>query len=188
MPDLEFAVPGEIYPGGEELEIDFGDFLDSQMPEETAQYSSSGPSSLVRYSMSSTGQPVPGPQTISLLNIPIPPIPTYPRSLIHRPKMNPGPQRVANLILRTLKSYPRMMLRHNTLPPFIHPRSVSSNAGKDHMEPVANCVNLVRMISNGVQGSRKLFWRNVRLECEHLCEEVCLNGSRTGLKGAYRSF
>ncbi|KAA8645093.1 uncharacterized protein ATNIH1004_009308 [Aspergillus tanneri] len=27
------------------------------------------------------------------------------------------------------------------------------------------------MISSGVQGSRKLFWKNVRLECERFCEE-----------------
>jgi hypothetical protein len=30
----------------------------------------------------------------------------------------------------------------------------------------------VHMISSGVQGSRKLFWKNVRMECERLCEEV----------------
>jgi hypothetical protein len=31
----------------------------------------------------------------------------------------------------------------------------------------------LRMLSGEVQGSRKLFWKVVRMECEHLCEEVC---------------
>ncbi|KAJ6086544.1 hypothetical protein N7467_005458 [Penicillium canescens] len=39
------------------------------------------------------------------------------------------------------------------------------------MEPLDNCINLVHMISGGMRGSRKLFWRNVRMECERLCAE-----------------
>ena len=32
------------------------------------------------------------------------------------------------------------------------------------MEPLNNCISLVHMISGGVRGSRKLFWKVVRLE------------------------
>ncbi|KAJ5833633.1 hypothetical protein N7474_001944 [Penicillium riverlandense] len=39
------------------------------------------------------------------------------------------------------------------------------------MEPLSNCISLVHMISSGTRGSRKLFWRNVRMECERLCSE-----------------
>lgn len=77
--------------------------------------------------------------------------------------MQAGTQRTANLILHNLKSYPLMIRRHNTLPPFIHKSSVSSNVEDVHMEPLNNCLSLVHMIGGGVQGSRKLFWKNVRL-------------------------
>ena len=125
-----------------------------------------------RHSTPSTDQTV-QVQAISSPNVSIPTLPTSTlRSLIQRPKMKTGAQRIANLILHTLKSYPLMILRHNTLPPFIHPRSISSDVKNNHMEPLTNCISLVHMISSGVQGSRKLFWKNVRLECERLCEEV----------------
>ena len=65
-----------------------------------------------------------------------------------------------------------MMLRHNTLPPFIHSSLLSRDVENNDMEPLNNCISLMHMISSGVQGSRKLFWKNVRLECEHLYEEV----------------
>ncbi|KAI5360705.1 hypothetical protein Slin15195_G086210 [Septoria linicola] len=35
------------------------------------------------------------------------------------------------------------------------------------MEPLANCISLVHMIGSP-KGSRKLLWRNVRLECERM--------------------
>jgi len=95
------------------------------------------------------------------------------RSLIRRPRLHANAQRVSSLILHTLKSYPLMMMRHETLPPFIHPGPILSDIANHHMEPLTNCMNLSHVINSGVQGSRKLFWRNVRLECERLLHEVC---------------
>ena len=161
------------YLDWDDLDIDFADFLNPQMDYETVQYPSSDASSLVRHSTPWTNQAVQVQQAISSSNVLIPALPTStPRSLIQRPKMKTGAQRVANLILHTLKSYPLMMIRHNTLPPFIHPSLISSNVENNDMEPLTNCICLVHMISSGVQGSRKLFWKNVRMECERLCEEV----------------
>lgn len=103
-------------------------------------------------------------------------LPVYsPRSLVQRPKIKAGTQRIANLMFHTLKSFPQMMLRPDTLPPFIHPAWVSEGVfDTDHLEPLNNCISLVHMVNSRVRGSRKLFWRNVRMECERLCEEVCL--------------
>lgn len=164
--------------GGEHLEwndsdVNFADFLNPQSNDETVQYPSSESLSLVRHSTPSTDATFPRQQAISSPNVSIPPLPTSTlRSLIQRPSMKAGAQRIANLILHTLKSYPLMMLRHNTLPPFIHPRLIASKVENNHMEPLNNCISLVHMISSGVQGSRKLFWKNVRLECERLFGEV----------------
>ncbi|KAK8038650.1 hypothetical protein PG993_007061 [Apiospora rasikravindrae] len=43
----------------------------------------------------------------------------------------------------------------------------SGSEGRD-MEPLHNCISLMQMLNTGLQGSRKLFWRNVRQECERL--------------------
>jgi hypothetical protein len=170
---LDSTVVGGEYLDWDVPDIDFADFLNLQMNDDTFQYPLSGSASLVRHSTPSTNSTVPVQQAISSPNVLIPALPTSnPRSLIQRPKMKTGAQRVANLILHTLKSYPLMMIRHNTLPPFIHPHLISSNVENNDMEPLTNCICLVHMISSGVQGSRKLFWKNVRMECERLCEEV----------------
>ncbi|KAI1625198.1 hypothetical protein EDD37DRAFT_379989 [Exophiala viscosa] len=156
--DSDFAnLEGE--PLDFDVPDDFSDFLNLQASGEAYRYPSTVPSSsLIRHST-----PSPDLQHITpSLNV---------RSILQRPKIKTAPQRTVNLILHTLKSYPLMMLRDNTLPPFIHPRSICANADSNYMEPLTNCISLVHMISSGVRGSRKLFWKNVRLECERLCEE-----------------
>jgi hypothetical protein len=171
--DSEFANPGEEYLDWGDAGIDFADFLDPSTNDEAFEYPSLSSSSLVNHSTPSTNQAVQVQQAISSLNISIPIVPTYNiRLLIPRPKMRTGTQKIANLILYTLKSYPLMIMRHNSLPPFIHSRWISSNSENNFMEPLTNCISLVRMINSGVQGSRKLFWKNVRMECERLCGEV----------------
>ncbi|KAJ5702794.1 hypothetical protein N7488_010342 [Penicillium malachiteum] len=40
------------------------------------------------------------------------------------------------------------------------------------MEALDNCISLVYMMHSGTNGSRKLFWRNIRMECERLCSEA----------------
>ena len=92
------------------------------------------------------------------------------RSMIQRPKMHHGAERAASLILYTLKSYP-LMLQQNSLPPFIHPSYVSFTDEGTTTEPLENCIALMHMMANRVKGSRKLFWRNVRTECERICDQ-----------------
>ncbi|RDL37909.1 uncharacterized protein BP5553_05342 [Venustampulla echinocandica] len=170
--DPEFANLGGEYLGWDDLDIDFADFSNQQTNDETVQYPPLGSSSLVRHSTPSADQIVQLQEAIYSSHVSIPPRPTDAfRSLIQRPKMNTGTQRIANLMLHTLKSYPLMMIRHNTLPPFIHPHLISSNVENNHMEPLTNCLSLVHMISSGIRGSRKLFWKNVGMECERLREE-----------------
>lgn len=153
-------------------DIDFADFF---KPSQTDN-SKINPSSPIMEWPPSDSQRLPHSSTELSLSIPLS-LPTYtPRSLIHRPKIKPETGRIANLMFHTLKSYPQMMLRPDTLPPFIHPAWVSDGViDNDHLEPLNNCISLVHMVSSRVRGSRKLFWRNVRMECERLCEEVCLN-------------
>ena len=166
--DMEFANLGGEPFDWNDPDSNFADVLDLPTIDETMQYSLSETSSLVRY---------PTPQTNQVRQICLSPkasIPTHTlRSLVPRANMGTRVQPIENLILHTLKSYPLMMMRHKTLPPFIHPHLISSDVRNPHMESLNNCISLMHMISSGIQGSRKLFWKNVRLECERLCEEVC---------------
>lgn len=167
--------PGFANTGGEyfDRDIDFTAFLNPQANEETIQYPSLGWLSLARSSTPSTDQTLQVQQLFSSPSVSIPRGPTLNiRSIFLQSNMRSGPQKIANLILHTLKSYPLIMLRHKTLPPFIHPHFLSLDIEVDNMEPLNNCISLVYMISSEVRGSRKLFWKNVRLECEHLYNEV----------------
>jgi hypothetical protein len=111
--------------------------------------------------------------TSSLSNVSLPRGPTMTiRSLIRRNTPEPRQRKIANLILSTLKSYPLMMMRDDTLPPFIAPLSSSRLLAEDSMETLLNCISLIRMIGSGYHASRKMFWRNVRVECERLCDQV----------------
>jgi hypothetical protein len=171
--DSEFANLGEDFLDWNDSDMNFTDFLNPQTYGQTAQYPVSRSSSFVQYLTPSTDHILQVQQVISSSKVSIPPLPSYSiRSLVQRPKGSMGEQKIANLILHTLKSYPLMMLRHSTLPPFIHPHLISANVKNNHMEPLTNCISLVRMISSGIQGSRKLFWKNVQLECERLCDQV----------------
>lgn len=93
-------------------------------------------------------------------------------AITQRQPVNIGTERISQLMLQTLKSYPLMMIRQKTPPPFLHPRLVVSSELDDSMESWHNCMSLVYMISGKIGGSRKLFWRNVRMECERFCEQV----------------
>jgi hypothetical protein len=109
-----------------------------------------------------------------LVSSSIPPIPNQNvRSMMQRPNMRPGADRTANLLFYTLKSYP-LMLRQSTLPPFIHPSCVSFTDEGTTNEPLENCIALIHMMANGIQGSRRLFWRNVKQECERMCQNQTL--------------
>lgn len=106
-------------------------------------------------------------------SISIPRTPSYAmRSLVSRPRHMAKTKRVASLIFHTFKSYLVMMLRHKTLPPFIHPHFQKLGVPETQLEPVLNCINLMRMIGGGMPGCRKLFWTNVRLECQRLSTQV----------------
>lgn len=111
-------------------------------------------------------------QNLLSLKFSIPTAPGAVRSMIRRQSTQTAAQRVSNLISHTLQSYPLMLLRSSTLPPFIHPSMITSNDENLHLESLTNCLSLVQMISTGIQTSRKLFWKNVRMECERLSEEV----------------
>jgi hypothetical protein len=93
-----------------------------------------------------------------------------PRTLVRRSGRTPGAQRIAALMASTLKSYPLMIMEYGKLPPFLHPSTTS--LPDLEIEPLLNCISLLRMIRDQTKSDRKLFWRNVRTECEFACQQV----------------
>ena len=175
-PALEIPSPGLSGLANElfDANIDFADFSSPSSNLEGAWYDSLDSSSLARHSPSPNDatqrmQQAANRSVDLIFHFP----PTYNvRSLSHRAQSSTGTQRTSNLILHTLKSYPMMILRDQTLPPFIHPHLVSKEVENNDMEPLSNCVNLIHMLSSGFSGSRKLFWKNVRMDCESLYTNV----------------
>ncbi|KAL5426956.1 hypothetical protein PMIN04_001679 [Paraphaeosphaeria minitans] len=159
----------------EDADIDFSDFLNSPvLAADMGDPSAPEYHSLVRHSSPSTSTSIHIPDLVipAAFDFSIPPVPTIStHSLVLKSKARPGSHRVVTLILHTLKSYPQMMLRDGTLPPYVHPHLVSSDFNGNDMESLSNCISLVHMISHKVRGSRKLFWKNVRLECERMSTE-----------------
>lgn len=80
----------------------------------------------------------------------------------------------ARLMSHMLTSLPKTMYSAGSLPPFIHPYSLGSNPHNPGgaFESLTTCVMLMQMISSGTIGSRKLFWKIVRIECERFKVEV----------------
>jgi hypothetical protein len=102
-------------------------------------------------------------------------LPTYnTRSFIRRPVTRSGARNTTMLMTHILNSYPTMMRDHGSLPPFIHPHSlanVQDHNGKS-FEALTTCMSIMQMFGSKMHGSRKLAWRNVRLECERISGEV----------------
>lgn len=112
----------------------------------------------------------------------IPQMPTFSMPAMVRRRHNDlGAQRVSQLMFQTLDAYPLMMMRQRAPPPFLHPSLLADGNNNnvlvttaDNLEPWHNCMNLVYMANGKMKGSKKLFWRNVRSECERFCRQVGL--------------
>jgi len=164
---------GDVYFGWVDPDANLASFLNSQATEEPVQHTLPISSDVVRHTTPPIDQAIQAREPVPFLSASIPTQPTYRlRSMTQRSNLDTRSQRTATLVLHTLKSYPLMISRHNTLPPLIHPCLISCDVGDRHMEPLNNCISLVHMIGSGVPGCRKLFWRNVRMECERWSEEV----------------
>jgi len=104
-------------------------------------------------------------QAAMSFDLPIPATVKDSRSLVPRPSATANHQRTVSLIFSTFKSY-LLMLQQNTMQPFIHPSILQSALSDNQLEPLTTCINLVQMLGKSLRGSRQLFWRNVRMECE----------------------
>ncbi|KAH7110289.1 hypothetical protein B0J11DRAFT_544359 [Dendryphion nanum] len=77
----------------------------------------------------------------------------------------------SQLIMQIIGSFPLMMLRPETLPPFIHPKMVqfqTAPAGVRSNGILNTCIALCRMFTSRTLGSSELLWWSVRMETDRL--------------------
>ncbi|EYE95505.1 Zn(II)2Cys6 transcription factor domain-containing protein [Aspergillus ruber CBS 135680] len=77
-------------------------------------------------------------------------------------------------IKRTLRTYPRNMLKDGHVPPIIHQAQVK---GSEVPRALANCYSLVRMWEHAVPGSEEVVLSTLRREMDRLSSEVCTSPS-----------
>jgi hypothetical protein len=99
------------------------------------------------------------------------------RALAPRPRTKPHQQTNAMLLFRIIGSFPEMMLRKETLPPFIHPTYINShdNEQPDRLgsDPLVACRYLARLFSSRTKETSGFLWTMIKAESERLNFEVC---------------
>ena len=93
------------------------------------------------------------------------------RSFTRKPAIKGGALTTSMLMLHLLISYPMMLRDPNAPPPFIHPSFLADQESKT-MESLTTCVSLIQMLDSGGSASKRLLWKNIRLECERLQVQV----------------
>ncbi|KAJ6562803.1 hypothetical protein DFH09DRAFT_1159661 [Mycena vulgaris] len=135
---------------------------------------STSPASICNLSSSTTEDPrhrritsiesPPGPTSESAVRIGSRWLDALVPPLGHTPKkLSP---RIIQYMSRVLKSYPKIMVKDETLPPLIHPRQ------SDVLQrPLANCRTLLRMWETRAPGSELMVGETVRREMSRLFDE-----------------
>lgn len=86
----------------------------------------------------------------------------------------PVSRHASRFITRVLRSYPQMMLRRNTLPPFIHPLcSQQSDAiNPTFPEPLAICISIAHIFAARSKDSSNFLWRTIITELQRIASWV----------------
>ncbi|KAL0938219.1 uncharacterized protein CTRU02_207950 [Colletotrichum truncatum] len=81
------------------------------------------------------------------------------------------------LLLRILQSYPFMLLRKETFPPFMNPLLYSwAESGKTpSQQTLINCVSIVHMFKAQREANKSFMWTVIKLEQERIAAGVSLS-------------
>ncbi|KAG9232721.1 hypothetical protein BJ875DRAFT_69579 [Amylocarpus encephaloides] len=95
-------------------------------------------------------------------------------ALAVRPMSDPLAQHNAALILQAIRSFPRMMTRRRSFPPFVHPHWNEVPLGKDKVEnkSLLNCMNIAKSFSSMTYEGKKNLWDLIRSEEYRFVEQI----------------
>ena len=95
-----------------------------------------------------------------------------PRVMYQKVAPNPQAQVALSMMKNIIESYPLMMLRKETFPPFINARSHGLES-EDVPEILKDCMGLAHMFATRTPESSSLMWRTMRMEVEKILAQVC---------------
>lgn len=81
-------------------------------------------------------------------------------------------QHCTRLIIQGLRGYPMMMLRRETLPPFIHPHWHRHNMPA-LPDPLSSCMSVAHLYAFRSEETRPFLWRTMQAEDERFLAQVC---------------
>lgn len=90
-----------------------------------------------------------------------------PKVLYQKVAPNPQAQMALMMMKGVIESYPHMMLRKETFPPFISSRSHGFDS-EDVPETLKDCMGLAQMFATRTPESSNLIWRTMRMEQEKM--------------------
>ena len=80
-------------------------------------------------------------------------------------------QHTTRLGVQAMRAYPMMMLRRETLPPFIHPHWHRQSTPA-LPEPLSNCMSIAQMFAFRSEETKPFIWRTVKAEDERFLAQV----------------
>ncbi|KAF2805755.1 uncharacterized protein BDZ99DRAFT_524706 [Mytilinidion resinicola] len=84
------------------------------------------------------------------------------RPIVRRKMARSGSEMCSHFLIRIIRSYPEMMLRRETFPPFIHPQY--RTVGGFLPETLANCMSVAQMFTTRTKESKGFMWRTIQME------------------------
>jgi hypothetical protein len=76
-----------------------------------------------------------------------------------------------HLVVQALRAYPLMMLRRETLPPFIHPHWHRQTTPA-LPEPLSNCMSIAQMYAFRSEETKPFLWRTIKAENDRFLTQV----------------
>ena len=103
---------------------------------------------------------------------------------------NPVADFTATVLMEMLRAFPQMMLRRETMPPFIHGHWYGLTSPTEASllpEPLVNCIGVAQIFASYNAESRPFLWRTIKLEQASFLEKVWPFSFLQGILGEVKS-
>ena len=94
--------------------------------------------------------------------------------LLPIPKVDPFSNYTAKVVMQMLRAFPQMMLRRETLPPFIHGHWYHGRSATEPTlpQPLLNCMGIAQVFASRVLETKSFLWRTIQTEQRSAVEKV----------------
>ena len=94
--------------------------------------------------------------------------------LLPIPKFDPFSNHTAKVVMQMLRAFPQMMLRRETLPPFIHGHWYHRPSATEPAlpQPLLNCMGIAQVFASRVLETKSFLWRTIQTEQRSAIEKV----------------